>query len=235
MTSQPGKGAEGRKVTASSLQRIPFFHEVSESVLTPLAAISSRRVLGHGDILWDPDDVIDAVFVLVTGIVRLYRHLDNGEEVTVALLGRGQVCGLGGLDAAFVPTTVAQASVNETVVYRIPHRHFAQLLVTDPAVALRALAAASRHVQDAYDLLALPDARARVAYVLAHLAMANGERMVWVTHEELATLAHVSREAVTRYMLPDLRGRGLIVYEQHRRGLRVLDSAGLLTLPIRGL
>jgi len=76
----------------------------------------------------------------------------------------------------------------------------------------------------------LPDLRARVAYVLAHLATANGERMVWATHEELAILAHGRREALTGEVLPELRGHGLIAYKRHRRGIRVLDRVGLLAL-----
>jgi len=231
MITQPRKGAEGRTVTAAALHRIPFFREVPEGTLVPLAAISVRQVLGHGDVLWEPDGAIEAVFVLAAGAVRLYRDTDNGQEVTVALLDRGQVCGLMGLDAAFVPTTVAQSLTEETVVYRIPRRDFAAFLRANPAVALRALDATCRRVRDAYDLLALPDARARVAYVLAHLATVNGERMVWLTHEELASLVGVGREAITRYVLPDLRERGLIAYDGHRRGIHVVDSARLVALP----
>jgi len=226
--------AEGR-VTVASLRRIPFFHEVPESVLVPLAATGNRQTLGHGNMLWEPEDEIEAVFVLATGVVRLYRLRDDGAEATVALLDRGQICGLAGLDAAFAPTTVAQALFNETVVYRIPRRPFTDFLLANPAVALRALAEACRRVQDAYDLLVLPDARARVAYVLAHLATATDERTVWVTREELATLAGVSREAIIRCVLPDLQGHGLIGYEEHQRGIRVRDRAGLLGLPRRSM
>ena len=235
MITQPRKGTEGRTVTAAALHRITFFREVSEGTLVPLAAISIRQVLGHGDVLWEPDDVIEAVFVLAAGAVRLYRDADSGQEVTVALLDRGQVCGLAGLDAAFLPTTVAQSLTEETVVYRIPRRAFAAFLRANPAVALHALDTTCRRVRDAYDLLALPDARARVAYVLAHLATANGERMVWLTHEELASLVGVGREAITRYVLPDLRGRGLIAYEGHRRGIHVLDSTQLVALLRHGM
>ena len=235
MSSPLERGADRRRVTAAALRRTPFFREVPEGALAPLATVSVRQVLGHGDVLWEPANAIEAVVVLAGGIVRLYRDLDNGEEVTVALLDRGQVCGLAGLDDAFTPTTVAQALVNETVVYRIPRRPFADFLLANPTVALRALAEACRRVQDAYDLLVLPDARARVAYVLAHLATATDERTVWATREELATLAGVSREAITRCVLPDLRGRDLIAYEEHQRGIRVRDRAGLLALPTRGM
>ncbi len=235
MITQPRKGAEGRTVTASALHRTPFFREVPEGTLVPLAAISVRQVLGHGDILWEPGNAIEAVFVLVTGSVRLYRDVDNGQEITVALLDRGQVCGMTGLDAAFLPTTVARSLTEETVVYHIPRRDFAAFLRANPAVALRALDTTCRRVRDAYDLLALPDARARVAYVLAHLATANGERMVWLTHEELASLVGIGREAITRYVLPDLRGRGLIAYEGHRRGIHVVDSARLVALLRHGM
>ncbi|MDQ2829308.1 MAG: Crp/Fnr family transcriptional regulator [Chloroflexota bacterium] len=235
MSSSIERGADRRRVTGASLRRIPFFHEVPESVLVPLATVSSRQVLGHGDLLWQPDDALEAIFVLAAGVVRLYRDVDNGQEITVALLDRGQVCGLTGLDdAAFLPTTVAQSLTEETVVYRIPRRDFAAFLRANPAVALRALDSTCRRVRDAYDLLALPDARARVAYVLAHLVRDNGERTVWTTHEELATWARGRREAVTGEVLPDLRERGLIAYERHRRSIRVLDRAGLLALATDG-
>ncbi len=234
MCSQLRQETDGRRITAAALRRSPFFREVPESMLVPLAAISSRQALDHGAVLWQAADVIEVVVVLAAGIVRLYREGDNGEEVTVALLDRGQVCGLAGLDAAFTPTTVAQALFDETVVYRIPRRDVAAFLRANPAVVLRALDATCQRVQDAYDLCALPDVRARVAYILAHLAAANGERTVWATHEELAVWAHGHREALTGEVLPDLRGRGLIAYERHRRGIRVLDHAGLLALATGG-
>lgn len=150
-----------QKVTISALHRIPLFRDVPEGALVPLAAVAYRQILADGDVLWEPDDVIEVVVVLAAGGVRLYRHLDNGEEVTVGLLDPGQVCGLADLDAAFVPTTVAQALVNETVVYRIPRRPFAEFLLANPAVILTALAAVCRRIQDTYDLFALPDARPR--------------------------------------------------------------------------
>ncbi len=229
MSSSGEQGTDRRRVTAAALRRIPFFREVCEDSLASLAAVSSRQVLGHGDSLWESDDAIEAIFVLAAGVVRLYRHLDSDEEVTVALLDRRQICGLAGLDAAFMPTTVAQVLFDETVVYRIPRRDFAAFLLANPAVALRALAEACQRVRDAYDLYALPDVHARVAYVLAHLTTDN-ERTVWATQEELATWANGRREALTGEVLPELRRRGLITYERHRRGIRVLNRAKLLTL-----
>ncbi len=231
MCPQVERGAAERRVTVASLRRIPLFREVPEEVLAPLAAASSRQVRGHGDILWRPDEAMEAVLALAAGVVRLYRHLDNDEEVTVALLDHGQVCGLTDLTTAFVPTTSAQALVDETVVYRLPRRAIVRFLRDDPDLALRVIALVGGRLRDAYDLHALPDARARVAYILAHLATANRERMVWLTHEELVPLAGVGREAITRYVLPDLRKQGLIAYGGHRRGIRVLNSAQLLALP----
>ncbi len=230
MRPQVGRGTSEREVTVASLRRIPLFSAVPEEVLAPLAAGSSRQVLGHGDILWRPDQEIEVAFALAAGEVRLYRHLESDEEATVALLDRGRVCGLTDLTTAFVPTTSAQALVDETVVYRLPRRALVRSLRDDPDLALRVIAHVGGRLRDAYDLLTLPDASARVAYVLAHLAMANRERMVWLTHEELAPLAGVGREAITRYVLPDLREQGLIAYGGHRRGIRVLNSAQLLAL-----
>ncbi len=219
-----------RMVTAASLRRVPLLRDLPDDVLAPLATGARRQVLGHGDLLWRPDEAIEAVVVLATGVARLYRLRDDGEEVTVALLDAGQVCGLADLSAAFVPTTVAQALCDETIVYRLPRREVARVLRAHPDLALRALAAAHERIRDGYDLRTLPDARARVAYVLAHLAAANRERTVWATQEELASWAGCRREALSAEVLPDLRERGLIAYGRRRRGIHVLDRAGLLAL-----
>jgi len=220
MHAQVKRGAAERTVTAASLHRIPLFRETPEEVLAPLAARSSGQVLSHGDLLWRPDDVIEVVVALARGVVRLYRYLDDSDdsaEVTVALLDAGQVCGLTDLSVAFVPTTAAQALSDETVVYRLPRQPFARFLLAHPDLALRVLAAAHERIRDGYDLRALPDAHARAAYVLAHLATANRERMVWATQEELAAWAGCRREALSAEVLPDLRGQGLITYERHPR------------------
>ena len=232
MHAQVKRGAAERKVAAASFHRIPIFREVPEEVLAPLAANSSRQTLGHGDLLWRPDEAIEVVIALARGVVRLYRYLDDSEEVTVALLDAGQVCGLTDLSVAFVPTTVAQALSDETVVYRLPRQPFARFLLAHPDLALRALAAAHERIRAGYDLRALPDAHARVAYVLAHLTTANRERMVWATQEELAAWAGCRRATVTQDVLPELQKRDLIAYERHQRGIHVLDRAGLLALAL---
>ncbi len=184
MISPVEQESDRRKATAASLRRIPLFREVPEEVLAPLAAASSRQVLGHGDLLWQPDQEIEAVFALAAGEVRLYRHLDSDKEAIVALLDRGQVCGLTDLSAAFVPTTSAQALVDETVVYRLPRRDLVRSLRVDPDLALRVIALVGGRLREAYDVHTLPDARARVAYILAWIIHENIHRIGWATDGE---------------------------------------------------
>ena len=80
MHAQVERGVTKQKVTAASLRRIPLFHEVHEETLAPLAATSSRQVRGHGDILWQPDQEIEAVFALARCGGRLHHHLVEGDR-----------------------------------------------------------------------------------------------------------------------------------------------------------
>lgn len=226
---------EQTAVTASVLRCTSLFRDVSDDVLAPVARVTHVQTFARGEMLWRPGDPLPCVFILAAGSVRLYRAFENGQEMTTAALGPGQVCGLAGADDAFIATTFAQSQIDGTRVYRILQRHFVPLLTSQPSVALRALAVACQRVQDAYDRmeeLALPDVQARVACALAHLAVTNAEQMVWLTQEEVATLARASRGEVTRRVLPELRDRGLIAYERHRRGIHVLDHAGLLAFSL---
>jgi hypothetical protein len=47
MSSLIEQGADRRRVTATALRRIPFFREVPEDILAPLAAVSVRQALGQ--------------------------------------------------------------------------------------------------------------------------------------------------------------------------------------------
>jgi len=59
-------------------------------------------------------------------------------------------------------------------------------------------------------------------HALALRAEADPEHMVWDTHAELGRKIGIRREDVTKLLKP-LKARGLIEYEQRRRGIRVLE------------
>jgi DNA-binding MarR family transcriptional regulator len=65
------------------------------------------------------------------------------------------------------------------------------------------------------------DAPTRLEHALVKRAEEDAEHMVWETHAELGRRIGIRREDVTKLLKP-LKARGLIDYEQHRRGIQVL-------------
>jgi biotin operon repressor len=69
----------------------------------------------------------------------------------------------------------------------------------------------------------------RLAHTLATCALANEQRMVSETHDQLAWLTGASRATVTKE-LQQLRAMGLIAFSPHHHGIHVPDPERLLTL-----
>jgi CRP/FNR family transcriptional regulator, cyclic AMP receptor protein len=218
-----------------SLARIPFFAGLDTPALERVAAGTRTRRFRRGEVIFHAGDPGDALFILVSGEVKIALPSEEGDEAILATLGPGDVFGeLAVLDGAPRSATASALVATEAVI--LPRDRLRELVATEPAVRdslLAALAGELRrlttHVEDLHFL----DMTGRLAARLVRLAREAGATASdgairlrpTLTQAELASMVGCTRQSVNK-LLGQFADDGLVRVD--RDGIFVIDLAGLL-------
>jgi NTE family protein len=74
-------------------RRNALFGPLGEEVLEELVTALKSKMLGHHDVLVRAGDAGDGLYMIRAGRARIVSHAENGEEKTIAYLGRGDTVG----------------------------------------------------------------------------------------------------------------------------------------------
>jgi CRP-like cAMP-binding protein len=218
------------------LRSVPIFSDIEESELAKIVRLCIRKKYKKGSIiLLEEEETGAALFVIVSGKVKIVRTDDEGREVILSILGEsdffGEMAILDGLNrsASVVATT-------KTELIMIHRRDILKLIQDNPAVAialLRELTQRLRKADAQIKSLSLKDAAGRVANVIIQLADDIGrirhgrvEIEELPLQQDLANMAGTSRETISRMVHMfikkghiELQGNKLIVndYEKFKR------------------
>lgn len=215
MTPPPRKRAPLLSALLPSTARLPQAQPIGSQRFLEHAR---RRVVPSRTVLISAGEQPDSVFLVVTGSVEVMIEDDDGNDMVLAYLGKGQFfgeMGLFGVDrtrSAFVRTR------GRTEIAELPYARFRALSQETPALvfeiaaqlALR-LERTNRKLGD----LAFVDVSGRIAHALMDLcnepeALTHPEGMqIRVSRQELSRLVGCSREMAGR-VLKSLEERGLL-------------------------
>ena len=191
----------------SFLSNVPIFNDLEELELNKIAKVGVRKKFKKGSIILLEEETGSALFVIISGKVKVVRADDDGREVILAILGEsdffGEMAILDGLSrsASVVATTKSE-------VFMIHRNDFLRLLHDYPSLGvslLKELTMRLRKADAQIKSLSLKDAAGRIASVILQLADDIGKiRKGRVEIEELplqqdmANMAGTSRETVSR-------------------------------------
>ncbi len=224
----------GRPPLVASLARIPFFAGLDPAALDRIAAGTRTRRFRRGDIIFHAGDPGDALFIIVTGEVKISVPSEAGEEAILVTLRDGDVFGeLALLDGAPRSASAAALTATETVI--LPRDRFRELVATEPAVRdslLASLAAELRRLTTHVEELHFLDITGRLAARLVRLASEAGapdaggaiRLRATLTQAELASMVGCTRQSVNK-LLGQFSDDGLVRLE--RDGIWVTDLEGL--------
>jgi CRP-like cAMP-binding protein len=216
------------------LKQVPFLTELSSAELASLTQSLRRRRYRQNEVIFHRDDPGDALFIVLSGTVKIGLRHEDGREITLTLLGAGDYFGeLAVLDGE--PRSADATAVEPVETLVLPRQVFLQFIDDNPEVARALLAAMSRKyvrrltntVHDA----AFLDVPGRLARVLVNLAGEeaadpNGARRLKTTQVELAAMVGETRESVNKWLGYFERQ----VWVQRERGaILILDPASLLS------
>ncbi len=168
-----------------------------------VAALFARRRARRGRVLFYPDDEAREVYYLEDGWVRLFTLTEKDEELTLAVVGPGELFG----EAALLPDTrygVFAEVMNPGHLFAASGEALKKLGAQYPevyALLVRLLTERLWRVQARMKELRYKEVRPRLVRMLLAL-MREGERglEVALSHQDLAHLIGSTRETVTKIL-----------------------------------
>ncbi|WP_149083980.1 MULTISPECIES: Crp/Fnr family transcriptional regulator [Microbacterium] len=216
------------------LQDVDLFAELSGTELADLhRRLHARKYLPQ-ETVTGQGQVMQALFIVRSGRVRIFRRSEHGRELTIAILGAGAIFGdmsllgqhMGGSGAETLEA--AEVCVLDTA-------HVRRLLLSDGRIALRIVTLLSQRIEGLETRLADVSFRPLAARIADALIEAGDHRrgdrtLVRLTQSQLADLLGATRESVSR-ILAQFASSGLLI----RRGSVIVLDRRLLAAHAREL
>lgn len=183
------------------------------------------RIPAGRDVFLEGDQV-EAIALLISGVVRVYKIGETGREITLYRFGNGQSCILTANAILSQKNFPAIATVEkEAEAVMIPAETFREWVVRYDLwreFVFDLLSQRLSSVMAIVEEIAFRRMDARIASLL--LARVVSQNPVRMTHQEIAAELGSSREVISR-LLEDFNERGLI--RSGRGEIEVLDVSGL--------
>jgi CRP-like cAMP-binding protein len=206
------------------LGRTVLFGGLDESELRRLSGIARETTLSTGAVLFEQGDDSDGLYIVVSGIVRIYLTADDGREATINLLEEGEVIGeIAILDG--LPRSAGAAALTDARLIFIPTAPFCELIDSSPRLGrqmILMLCERLRAANSQVDQAIFHDLRHRLVMLLRQIAIIHGrvEKDVAtvdldLTQGALAQMLGASREAVNK-QLRALAKEGRIAVDGHQ-------------------
>lgn len=200
------------------LKNVPFFSDIDTSILEDVAKILGVRFYKRGDTIFYEGDSGAALYIVVSGKVKIVKLSEDGREKILAILGAGDYFG----EMAIIEQEPRSATViaqDDTEVFVLYQRDFQHLIKTTPKIMLnivKTLCNRLRLANQQIEELVFRDVRSRVVSSILGVAQKHGikhkegiEINLQLTHQDIANMVGASRELVTK-ILNELEDEKLI-------------------------
>ena len=212
------------------LKTVPLFSSLSDEQLGLLQPCLQQRAYPRAAFILRAGEETDALYIILSGRVKILIPDDQGREVILAVLGTNEFFGeMGLLDDQ--PRSASVETLEPCQMLRLSKAGFMGCLQNNFDLAMliiRNLVKRLRHADRKIESLALIDVYGRVARLL--LEQAEEVDGQWVVKQappkqEIARMIGASREMVSR-VVKDLQQRGYIRAE--KRKVYLLDKVSMV-------
>ncbi len=202
--------------THPSMVSTPLFQGLSSEIVEAALTHLVTRTHPANQVILLENDWGGSVYFIIDGWVKIRTYNLEGKEVTLNILGKGELFGeMAALDE--VPRSTDVITLTTTIIGSMPSQDFVNLLQTEPLAGMRLSQLMARRLRQVNRRLRLreSDSQSRVADTLLFLAEGQGKQgqagteIPNLPHRELSSLSGLARETVTR-VLTKLEKKGLI-------------------------
>ena len=215
-------------INQDTIKNMPYFSGLSDAVLASVSRHFFEKKAVRGDILVFEGEAADALYFVVSGVVKVFKTSAEGKEQILRIIRPGDsfndvpVLG-GGMNLA------SAAAMSAAVLNGIKKKDLETVSKEHPQVALNIIKVLSRRVQEMVELvedLSFRSVVNRMARLLLELAVVQGGTapVPRLTQDEMAARVGSVRDVIGR-ALKGLEAAGAIRLEGHR--IYVVDSEKL--------
>ncbi|MBD2326952.1 Crp/Fnr family transcriptional regulator [Alkalinema sp. FACHB-956] len=213
------------------IRSAPFFQGLPEEAVERAVCHMVTRSHPPNQVILLENDWGTSVYFILSGWVKIRTYNLDGKEVTLNILGKGELFGeMAPLDE--VPRSTDVITLAPTLIGNMPAQDFVNLLNSEPQAGIRLAQLMARRLRQVNRRLRLreSDSTSRVADVLLFLAEGQGVKVAGgievpnLPHRELSSLSGLARETVTR-VLSKLEKKELILRD--RDVMRIPDTHAL--------
>jgi CRP-like cAMP-binding protein len=190
----------------SLLSQINLFDELPMGELKIIDQMSNMQPMKKGTIILNPSKPLHALFMLKKGNVRLYRSNEDGKQLTVDLLGDGNIFGETSTFSLNDDEVYAEA-LTDVYICIIGKEEMETLMEKSPRLAVKLIEILSARLKEMYEMseqIALRSVRYRILALLLKLSERFGRRNkqwqtidIKITHHDIATMVGSTRETVS--------------------------------------
>ena len=218
------------------VKNVNLFHGMSDDQMRMVEERTVMREIRRKEVLYLPGDAGDRIYLLKRGIVKISTLTDDGKEIILALLRKGEVFGEESVLEDAPRDHMAEA-YEDALICVITRQDFMGILRAHPEMAFKVTKLVGfrlKTLRNRVEGLLFKGAPARLAQTLLDLARDHGVKdaegillPLRLSQQDLANLIGVTRESVN-LALADFRERGLV--ETDGRSLRLRRPDELRTL-----
>jgi CRP-like cAMP-binding protein len=206
------------KLTAGDFQiitRVAIFRGLKQETVEHIIAPGTAVVLEAHDGLFRQGDPATAFFIVVDGLVKLYRITPAGDETVIRVLQKGESFAEAvAFTGSRYPATAE--AVTDARIARVPADHIVRCIRESPDIALAMIASTSLHLHhlvQQVEQLKVQSGVQRVAEFLASLSSAEqGTCVIALPYDKILIAARLglTPESLSR-AFAKLRGVGVVI------------------------
>ena len=191
------------------LAQINLLQDLPMEDLAMIDAMAPMNTVQKGRLIVTPASSEKILYLLKHGRVRLYKMNEEGKQLTIGILGKGNVFGetdtfSTGSHNAFVE------AIDDVLLCALSKKDLEEIFTKRPQVAMKMIGILTERMQEAQNMLenlAFRDVRYRILYLLTKLAKSFGEDQdkekefttidIALSHQEIANMIGATRESIS--------------------------------------
>jgi CRP/FNR family cyclic AMP-dependent transcriptional regulator len=192
-------------VSTVLLRNVPLFSMLPEGQLQLLTQVLSRKAYPKNSTIIAAGDPTDAMYIVVSGRLKVVMSDKQGQEVILAILSQGEFFGEMGLIAQ-APRSATVTTIEPCELLTITRADFNKCLQGNFDLTMNVIRGLVKRLREAdkkIGSLALMDVYGRVARLLLEMAETiDGQKVITkkLTKRDIAKMIGASREMVSRVM-----------------------------------